>query len=206
MVLLAIGAGLGRTGTNSLKAALERLTGCPCYHTHEVLLNLDHVMLWQQAFQRGEGDWDAIFGRYVATVDWPGCAFWSQLAARYPEAPIILSTRATSEEWWASAQDTVFASMKRGPLPGLEEWYQMMRVAMLPFTDRWDDAEAAVAAYEAHNASVRRDAPAHRLVEWDPSRGWRPLCDALGLPVPDEPFPHLNTTKDFRALAALDDA
>jgi hypothetical protein len=205
MTLLAIGAGLGRTGTNSLKAAIEHLTGGRCYHTHEVLLNLDHVQRWQFAFENGDADWDAMFDGYVATVDWPGCRFWEQLADRYPNAPVILSARHSGEAWWASAEPTVFASMKRGPLPGLEDWYQMMRVAMVPFTDHLDDRETAIAAYERHNDSVRQYAGSGRLVEWNPALGWEPLCEALDIAVPNDPFPHLNTTKDFRELAALDD-
>jgi hypothetical protein len=205
MTLVAIGAGLGRTGTNSLKSAIERLTGGSCYHTHEVLLNLGYVQPWQDAFENGDAHWDAIFDGYVATVDWPGCRFWAQLAERYPDAAIILSTRENADEWWASAERTVFASMERGPLPGYEQWYQMMRVAMTPFTDMWSDREASIAAYERHNESVRDQAPSGRLVEWSPSLGWEPLCQALGVPLPDEPFPHLNTTKAFRELAALGD-
>lgn len=204
--LLAIGAGLGRTGTNSLKAALERLTGGACYHTHEVLLNLDHVPIWEHAFEAGDGDWDALFAGYTAAVDWPACRFWRELAQLAPNAPIILSTRQTAEEWWASAQPTVFASMRRGPLPGLEQWWQMMTVAMLPFEADWSDKRAAIAAYEDHNATVRREAPADRLVEWNPTLGWGPLCAALGVAGPDEPFPHLNTTQDFRDLAVLGDS
>jgi hypothetical protein len=81
----------------------------------------------------------------------------------------------------------------------------MMRVAMAPFTDNWSDRDASIAAYERHNESIRDQAPSGRLVEWSPSLGWEPLCHALGVPLPDEPFPHLNTTKDFRELAALAD-
>src|SRR3954454_12485039 len=116
MPLAVIGAGLGRTGTNSLKVALERLLRGRCYHTHEVVLNLDHVPLWQRAFAVGDGDWNALFDGYSAAVDWPACRFWPQLARRFPEALIVLSTRHSAEEWWTSADKTVFASMERGPL------------------------------------------------------------------------------------------
>jgi hypothetical protein len=160
------------------------------------LLNLDHVALWEHAFETGHGDWDALFDGYTAAVDWPACRFWRELADLSPGASIILSTRSTAEEWWSSAERTVFASMRRGPLPGLEQWWKMMTVAMLPFEADWSDKGAAIAAYEAS---------AGRLVEWNPSMGWGPLCAALGVAEPDEPFPHLNTTKDFRELAALDD-
>jgi hypothetical protein len=204
MTLAVIGAGLGRTGSNSLKVALERLLGAPCYHTHEVILNLDHVAVWQAAFDGSEPDWDRLLTGYAAAVDWPACKWWRQLADRAADALVVLSTRASSQEWWDSAVPTVFASMKRGPLQGFEAWHRMMQDAMQPFTDIWDDKASGIAAYEAHNDEVRRDAPPGRLVEWQPADGWLPLCEALGVAVPDEPFPHLNTTPDFRALAALD--
>jgi hypothetical protein len=204
MTLRAIGAGLGRTGTNSLKLALERLLGAACYHTHEVVLHLDHVQMWQHAFDTGDGDWDAIFAGYTAGVDWPVCRFWRRLAAHYPDAVIILSTRSSAEEWWASAEHTVFASMQRGPLPGLEQWHRMMEAAMQPFTGHWDDRDAAIAGYERHNHAVRAGLPADRVVEWRPDQGWAPLCAALGIDPPEEPFPHVNTTREFRELAALD--
>jgi hypothetical protein len=204
-VLEVIGAGLGRTGTNSLKVALERLLGGPCYHTHEVILNLDHVALWQQAFDGGGRDWGALYDGYAATVDWPGCTWWRELATVYPDSVVVLSTRASAQEWWASAADTVFASMKRGPLPGLEEWHRMMQSAMRPFTESWDDRAASIAAYNAHNEAVRHSIPPARLIEWQPADGWDPLCRGLDLPIPAEPFPHLNNTAEFRALAALDE-
>jgi hypothetical protein len=204
MTLRVIGAGLGRTGTNSLKLALEQLLGEPCYHTHEVVLNLDHVPLWQHAFQTGNADWETIFDGYGATVDWPGCCFWRDLSSMYPEALVVLSARSNPDEWWASAQRTVFASMNRGPLPGLEGWYEMMQNAMSPFTDHWNDKDAAIAAYERHNNEVRHSVPSARLLEWTPEQGWAPLCEALDAPLPEAPFPHVNTTPEFRQLAALD--
>jgi hypothetical protein len=204
VTLRVIGAGLGRTGTNSLKLALERLLAGACYHTHEVVLNLHHVPLWQDAVRADDGHWDRIFAGYRATVDWPACRLWPQLMRKYPDALVLLSTRDTAEQWWDSASQTVFASMKRGPLPGLEAWYQMMRDAMQPFTDEWDDKAAAIAAYERHNCEVRAAVPAARLIEWQPQQGWGPLCDALAVTAPNDPFPHVNTRGEFRALAALD--
>jgi hypothetical protein len=204
VTLAVIGVGLGRTGTNSLKVALERLLGGACYHTHEVILNLEHVAVWQNAFDGVPPDWERLFQGYVATVDWPGCRLWDELTNAYPDALVVLSTRSSPERWWASAQRTVFASMKRGPLPGFEDWHRMMRSAMQPFTDCWDSKAESIAAYLSHNELIRRTIAHDRLVEWQPADGWRPLCDALGISTPDEPFPHLNTTADFRALAALD--
>jgi hypothetical protein len=71
------------------------------------------------------------------------------------------------------------------------------------FTSEWRDEEAAKAAYDRHNAEVRASVPPERLVEWHPGDGWEPLCRAVGVPVPDAPFPHVNTTEEFRAGLGL---
>ncbi|KAA1424249.1 hypothetical protein F0U47_18575 [Nocardioides antri] len=68
------------------------------------------------------------------------------------------------------------------------------------FTPDARDPEEAKAAYERHNAHVRATVPPDRLVEWSPGDGWEPLCAALGLPVPDEPFPRVNTKADWDRL------
>jgi hypothetical protein len=198
MPLRVIGAGLGRTGTMSLKLALERLLGGRCYHMVEVFQNPPHFGVWTNAFRGAVPDWDALFEGYVAEVDWPAAAFWSELAAKYPEAIILLSTR-DSAGWWKSASATIFDRVRANPPPAMKE----MREAMLGrFTPDITDREQAIAAYERHNANVRATAPRERLVEWRPGDGWAPLCTALKLPVPAEPFPHVNTTDEFRARVA----
>lgn len=78
MALALIGAGLGRTGTLSLKAALERIGYGPCYHMMEVLAAPERVRHWLEQTQHGSHDWDAIFHGYRATVDWPAAAFWRE--------------------------------------------------------------------------------------------------------------------------------
>ena len=91
MSLRVVGAGLGRTGTVSLKLALEKLLDAPCYHMMEVFGNTDHIPVWAAA-SRGESvDWDTLFANYRSTVDWPGCAFWRELAERNPSAKVLLS-------------------------------------------------------------------------------------------------------------------
>jgi hypothetical protein len=99
MALRVVGAGLGRTGTNSLKVALEELLGGPCYHMFE-LARRDHDTPGWRAAVRGEAvDWDALLGGYVAAVDWPACAFWSELWQANPEAIVLLSTRDSAQTW-----------------------------------------------------------------------------------------------------------
>src|SRR5713101_4103993 len=100
--LQVVGAGLGRTGTTSLKMALEKLLGGPCYHMMEVFQHPEHSALWEEAFTTGSTDWDTIFDGYVATCDWPSGGVWEPLAAANPDALILLSTRADGDAWWKS--------------------------------------------------------------------------------------------------------
>lgn len=199
MGLRVVGAGLGRTGTHSLKLALERLLGAPCYHMFEVFEHMDHVPVWHEAIRGEPVDWNRLFAGYAAAVDWPASAFWYELSQEFPDALILLSVREDSETWWRSASATIFNRIVRGSVPPqMAEWHDMLLdLFRLRFTDRIEDRQAAVATYEAHNADVRRRADPGRLVEWRPGDGWGPLCRALGLPIPDEPFPHVNTTDEF---------
>lgn len=199
MTLKVVGAGIGRTGTHSLKIALERLLGAPCYHMIELFKVPAHVPLWQDAADGRPVDWPAMMDGYAAAVDWPASACWEELAAVFPDAVILLSVRDTSEQWWTSASRTIFQGIEHAP-PGMEEWHRMVRSLL---ASRWGgdptDEESSKAAYERHNAHVRATADPSRLVEWRPQDGWGPLCRALGVPVPDEPFPVTNTTEEFRA-------
>ena len=201
MTLRVVGAGVGRTGTTSLKAALEQLLGGRCYHMFEVMDHPGHVSVWSAAAAGEPVDWDALYEGFTAAVDWPAASFWPELSTAYPDALVLLSTRASAEAWWKSADATIFQVMERPTPPGMEEWRAMVdRVIGGRFTPDVHDREAAIAAYERHNARVRAEVPAERLLEWQPGDGWDPICARLGLPVPDAPFPHANTTDDFQAM------
>jgi hypothetical protein len=131
-------------------------------------------------------------------VDWPGASFWRELAAAYPQALVVLSLR-DAESWWRSASETIFPSSRRASGP----WREMVdAVFAARFTSALDDRAACIAAYERHNTQVRREVPRARLLEWRASEGWEPLCAALGVPVPGEPFPRVNTTEQFHAMVA----
>lgn len=203
MTLQVIGAGLGRTGTMSLKVALEQLLGAPCYHMTEVFAHPEHTAVWQAAGQGRAVDWDALFDGFVATVDWPSCSFWSELSQHAPDALVVLTTRSSAEAWWTSANDTIFFGMADAPVPDpdAEPSFEGMwdAITRSRFTTGWREKDSAIAAYERHNAEVRRAAPADRFLDFQVSEGWEPLCAALDLPVPDLPFPHVNTTDEFRA-------
>lgn len=200
-----MGSGVGRTGTTSLKAALERLLGGPCYHMMECFTRPDDPAVWTAAMRGETVDWDGLMADYAAAVDWPAAACWKELAAHFPDALILHSER-PAEEWFRSADRTILHSLKDpGASDRTDAWMEMARAMFHErFTPDILDRDAAMAAFDAWNADVRATAPADRLLIWRTGDGWEPICDALGLPVPDEPFPHANTTDDFRKMAGLD--
>jgi len=201
--LRVVGAGLGRTGTNSLKLALERLTGGPCYHMIELFANPGDLAQWRGALHGDPPDWRTFPAGYTATVDWPACAFWAGLAGAHPDAIVLLSVRDSAEQWWRSFEATIHAELSRPVPPDRPEWAERRQVTLemldRTFTPGWRERDGAMAGYEAHNAAVRETVPAGRLVEWRAGDGWEPICAALGVPVPEEPFPHVNTTAEFQA-------
>jgi hypothetical protein len=196
-----VGAGVGRTGTLSLKVALERLLGGTCHHMHEVVAHPEELASWQAAAQGDPVDWRELLGPYTATVDWPAAALWPEISAAFPDAVVLLSVR-DPDAWYASVRETILTPTVRGieRPAGEDPWSDMIRAVMAHrFTLRLDDPDAAKAAFVAHNARVRAEVDPARLVEWEPSMGWAPICAALDLPVPAEPFPHTNTTAEVRA-------
>lgn len=219
MGLRVVGAGLPRTGTTSLKMALERLLGAPCHHMRELVGNMHTAPTWRAAYRGEAVDWDALLDGYAAGVDWPISRFWRELSAYYPDALVLLSYRASPEAWYTSMSDTVLNGARERL--ARRDGGRQARAALLDdatpeqvaaMDDLWylmggdivtqpDDPDVAKAAYERNLAEVRAGVPAHRLLEWQPGDGWEPLCAALGVPVPDEPFPHENTTADMQARA-----
>lgn len=206
MALEIIGAGFGRTGTNSLKLALEQLGFGPCHHMFEVRDNPAQLPAWEAA-ARGEAvDWDAMFQGYRAQVDWPGAAYWRQLARHYPEAKVILSVR-DPDAWFDSVQATIgpFMTTQRGRhddahMNAISEMCARF-IAQDIFGNRMDDRDHAIAVFEAHAAEVRATIPADRLLVYETGSGWAPLCEFLGVPEPDEPYPSSNSTEEFRKRA-----
>jgi hypothetical protein len=205
MALKLVGAGLGRTGTNSLKLALEQLLGGPCYHMFELIAHPQQVPVWERAIRGERVDWDSLFEGYAATVDWPGCAFWRDLAAANPEAPVLLSMRDSAQTWWASMEQTIIPALQ-GPMlsdhPDLMRGQEMvLELFRTRFTPDFTDRAAAIAVYERHCNEVRSEVPPDRLIEWQPRDGWEPICSRLGVPVPETPFPHENTGEEFAGKA-----
>jgi hypothetical protein len=203
MALDVIGAGFGRTGTLSLKLALERLGYDRCYHMLEVRENPSHVGLWRRATDGQGMDWDALFEGYRATVDWPASAFWRQLASHYPEAKVILSLR-DPERWYRSVHDTIYQAMTM-ELPddapeAVGEQMAMVRRLVLErtFEDGFEDETHAIEVFNRHNAEVKAAFDEDRLLVFEASEGWEPLCKFLGKPIPEEDFPRVNDSASFK--------
>jgi hypothetical protein len=203
MSLKVVGAGVGRTGTHSLKLALERLLAGRCHHMLEIIGDPAQVAGWTDAIEGREVDWNVLLSGYVALVDWPGASFWREISAANPDALVLLSTR-DPEAWYRSASNTIFQPIDRTP-PGLQEWFgtTMPKLFETRFSAELGDPTAMMDAFERHNAEVRAGVPAERLLEWTVSEGWEPICERLGLAVPDEPFPVTNRTSETRALLGM---
>lgn len=202
MALEVIGSGFGRTGTKSLKAALERLGFGPCHHMHEIVENPGQVAHWQRLAAGGTVDWNEVFAGYKSQVDWPGAHVWRELAAAFPGAKVIHTVR-PEENWWASFNKTIGKLMARYrslPIPPhisdmLTAWNDL--AGKVTFNGVLDDKDNAIAAFRRRTQDVREALPRDRLLVFDVAEGWVPLCGFLGVAVPDEPFPHHNLRADF---------
>lgn len=201
MALSVIGAGFGRTGTLSLKVALEQLGFAPCHHMMEVFANPGQAPVWLSAAKGEAVDWDSFLSGYKASVDWPSCHFWRELAAHYPEAKVILSTR-DARRWYKSISETIFRAME-GEMPEEGPGRDVMAMARYVVSDetfggRTDEAHV-LDVLTRHEAEVKHGIPAARLLVFDVAEGWEPLCRFLGVAVPDAPFPRTNSSKEFQA-------
>lgn len=206
MAIELIGAGFGRTGTLSLKIALERLGLAPCYHMSEVFQHPEHVAVWGAALAAKPIDWDALFLGYRATVDWPGCHFWRELAQHLPDAKVLLTVR-NAQSWYDSVHETIYQVLRGAapPDPTFAAWHAMVTqlIDVQTFAGRFDDRDHAIGVFERHNEAVQRSIPRERLLVYEVAQGWEPLCEFLGRAVPDEPFPRVNSKDEFRARAGL---
>lgn len=194
-----IGTGVGRTGTYSLKLALNHLGQGPCHHMEEVLHHpAEQVPLWSAAVG-GKADWDTIYAGYESAVDWPTAGFFRELYAAYPSAKFVLTTR-SPESWAASFSETIYKLLaERDQAPSeLQPWLEMASrvVAKTGFPEGLD-IPSLTKAFEAHNEAVRTTIPADQLLVYQVKDGWEPLCEFLGVPVPTDPFPRTNDRSEF---------
>jgi len=210
MSLKVIGAGFGRTGTLSLKRALEQLGFAPCYHMFETREHPEHDALWLALASGQSDDWQSILDGYRASVDWPAIMIWKELIAAYPQVKVILTVR-DPQSWYESASRTIFARMRefaeiltRGEADAVNPVrLAHMRMVNAVVMDRSFggnlDRDHAIEVFNAHNEEVRRTVPAERLLVYESGAGWEPLCRFLGVPVPEAPYPKVNTSEDFAA-------
>jgi len=208
MALDVIGAGFGRTGTLSLKVALEQLGFGPCYHMMEVMGSPEKPAHWADLVAGDEADWEMIFDGYRATVDWPACTWWRELADHYPDARVILSLR-DGDGWYDSVMNTIYnalvAEVPETAPPHFRT--QMAMVAKLigeqTFGGRIEDRAHAIQVFDRHNQQVIDTIPKERLLVYRPGDGWEPICRFLECDVPEGDFPRLNDTAEFRARLGL---
>jgi hypothetical protein len=209
-----IGAGFGRTGTMSLKVALETLGFGPCYHMIEVFEHPEHADFWQGAWREEPVDWDGFLNGYEAAVDWPACTFYEHLLERHPDAKVLLSVR-DPESWYESTRNTIYeinritagSRLSRAIfafagliVPGVFEIGRMGNEIIWrgTFDGKFEDKHHAIEVFNRHNEEVRRRVPPDRLLVYEVKEGWGPLCEFLGLEEPDKPFPLLNDAAEMR--------
>lgn len=193
MALSVIGAGFGRTGTHSMMLALEQLGLGPCHHMKVLLDTPAESARWSRIAAGEAPDWDQAFAGFGAAVDWPSAYYWRELAAHYPQAKVLLTLR-SPESWWTSFSKTILPSILSDA--GTGKWGSVM-IAGPIMSGRPADRDTAIAAYNANTAAVRAAVPAERLIVHQVGDGWGPLCEGLGLPIPDAPYPQTNSTDDF---------
>src|SRR5262245_5697603 len=208
-----IGAGFGRTGTMSLKAALEQIGFGPSFHMIDLVRDPTPLADWQAAAAGERVDWTEVLAGWRSTVDWPGCTFREEMAETWPDAPVLLSAR-DPESWYRSCLNGIHDAKEmamRGELEGgSENPPDPAVIAMIndliwngTFHGRFLEKDYALEVFERHNEDVRRKVPAERLLVYRIEEGWEPLCSFLGVPVPEGPMPHLNDTKSFRAMFGM---
>lgn len=194
-----IGAGIGRTGTYSLKLAINRLGFGPCHHMEEVLHDMPrHVPLWRAALA-GRPDWKTIYDGYASAVDWPTARFFRELNEEYPTARFVLTDR-TPESWADSFSHTIYeliAGIDQAP-PTHREWLEMVTevITQTGFPLGLEKVEL-MRRFTAHCEAVKATIPAERLLVFQVREGWGPLCEFLGVDAPDEPFPRTNHREEF---------
>ena len=202
MALKVVGSGLGRTGTKSMQTALNMLGLGPCHHMVEVFAHRETMPLWIDA-GAGRPNWDAIFKGYCSMVDYPGAAYWPELAAHYPDAKVLHTVR-DADSWFESTQETIFApdsfALSDGPQAPFFATISNRIVGNI--RERIHDRAFMTDYFRRNTEAVKTTIPAERLLIYEVGEGWERLCKFLDVPVPTEPYPSENTRKAFSFAAA----
>lgn len=212
MSLAVIGLGMGRTGTLSLKLALEKLGYASCYHMEDLLRQPHDISYWEEIKQRGDTDWEKLFGNYRSAVDFPVVACYQQLLKKYPDAKVILTVR-DEDAWYDSASRTIL-NVEPGPLgkikmalklpfsPRLRKLMRIFRMSGQFWQEHvgkdYRNKESVIAFYRRWNEQIRKKIPDEHLLVYEVKDGWQPLCDFLDVEVPGEAFPKANTREEFQ--------
>lgn len=196
MTLKVIGTGFGRTGTDSMRTALDILGVGPCHHMRALLADEDHKMKWRSRAVTGTPDWNEIFDSFGACIDWPSAYYWPELIQAYPDAKVLLTWR-TAESWWTSFEKTILRAVQSSTeteenAPGSQ------MISLRVFGGKPLTRDHCIAVYEANVARVLAEVPPGRLLVHRLGDGWQPLCVFLGLPVPSDPYPRANSAKSFQ--------
>jgi len=215
MTIEIIGAGFGRTGTHTLKLALQHLGFSKCYHMEELVMNPESLHYWEDARHGKQVNWDELFKGYRAAVDFPTNMFYTDLMQHYPDAKVILTMR-DPESWYKSFGSTIIRQSKPSlkqivstsfKLPFNQKLRQQLKIFKYAgkfldemFGGRFDeDKEKMINIFNSRNDHIKNTIPPEKLLIYEVKDGWAPLCNFLGRPVPDKPFPHSNTTAEFQA-------
>jgi Sulfotransferase domain len=213
MALKIIGAGLGRTGTFSLKNALEQLDYSKCYHMSELIMDTSRLKYWKQLQKEGQTDFAALFEGYQSLTDNPGCIYYKEFFKQYPQAKVILTVR-DPEKWYESTLKTIYDTSPRSLGEKLKMIFKVITSShvrkLAPifkyadeviwegfFEGKFEDKDWAINKFKAHTAEVKNTIPTNQLLIYQVKDGWEPLCKFLNCPVPAEAFPYTNKRKDF---------
>ncbi len=194
MTIEVFGAGFGRTGTDSLREALNMLGLGPCHHMREVNAHPEQKRLWRALAKGEQPSWNELFRGYRSAVDWPSAYYWRELLEVYPKAKVILTYR-SAESWWTSFEQTIAQGLKQSDDP---ESVGIVLIRDQLFGGKVDDRAHAIALYEANVRAVKATVPAERLLVHSLGDGWEPLCEHLGVAVPSEPYPSRNSANEFK--------
>lgn len=196
MALKVIGTGFGRTGTDSMREALNILGFGPCHHMRELIADKSHKQNWRDVAAGSPPDWNQLLGNYTSCVDWPSAYYWPQLIDAFPDARVLLTWR-SAQSWWSSFEKTILPVLladteTEASAPGSQ------LVSQRVFGGTPDDREHCIAIYEANVAAVKAQVPPERLLVHTLGDGWEPLCAHLGVPVPEVPYPSSNNSAAFQ--------
>ena len=195
-----IGVGIGRTGTLSLKVALEKIGFAPCYHMLDVIMHPGDIKIWLAIGGGKDLDWKKLFKKYKAGVDYPFPTNYLKYLEKNPNTKVILTIR-DPEDWYESAKETIYPIQRVlinwlpfGKIVGRTTiWHKL-------FNGRFKDREFAIDVFKKHIEEVKVNVPKEQLLIYNIKEGWGPLCEFLNVQIPRESFPHVNRRLSMKIM------